>query len=115
LESDWWLGVGEPSSFGNIRCCWSTTEFDIAGFVGDCLPYFESEFGWEKRKESKRVRGRRNIWLFGAKAVLIMVVHEVDDSSGTHFEKQEGYSRNHGGSGTESFIFYQNFNSNLVS
>ena len=69
----------------------------------------------KKRKKSERVRGRRNIWLFCAKAVLIVVVHEVDDSSGTHFEKQEGYSRNCGGTGTESFIFYQNFNSNLVS
>jgi hypothetical protein len=107
--------MGEPSSFRNIRCRRSTTEFDIAGFVGDSLPYFESEFGWEKRKESERVRGRRNIWLFCAKAVLIVVVHEVDNSSRTHFKKQEGCWRNYGGSGTESFIFYQNFNSNLIS
>jgi hypothetical protein len=27
-----------------------------------------------------------------------VVVHEVDDASGTHFEKQAGYSRKHGGS-----------------
>jgi len=69
----------------------------------------------KKRKKSERVRGRRNIWLFCAKAVLIVVVHEVDDASGTHFEKQVRYSQKYGGSGTEFFIFYQNFNSNLVS